>query len=99
MVCGFSNVAISEVMMFPLLQRRPFYSQVGPTYTAPKTTSWVPRAMTSTVAGERADFSKRYVSVNEPVIPVDWLHANLKEPNLKVPDLTRLEKFVLSSSF
>lgn len=79
--------------MFLLLQRRPLYSQVGSTFTSLRTTGWVPRAMASLVAGERADFSRRYISVNEPVIPVDWLHANLKEPNLKVSDLTHSGTF------
>ncbi|KAL6206105.1 hypothetical protein ACLB2K_023354 [Fragaria x ananassa] len=42
--------------------------------------------MASTVAGVKADFSTQSASTNEPVVSVDWLHANLKEPDLKVVD-------------
>ncbi|PON38519.1 Rhodanese-like domain containing protein [Parasponia andersonii] len=42
--------------------------------------------MASSVAGARADFSTKSVSVNDPVVSVDWLHANLKDPDLKVLD-------------
>lgn len=40
--------------------------------------------MASSVAGARVDFSTKSVSVNDPVVSVDWLHANLKDPDLKV---------------
>ncbi|XP_062115738.1 thiosulfate/3-mercaptopyruvate sulfurtransferase 1, mitochondrial isoform X3 [Humulus lupulus] len=42
--------------------------------------------MASSVAGERTSFSTKYVSVNDPVVSVDWLRANIKDPNLKVLD-------------
>ena len=32
----------------------------------------------------RAFFSTQTASVSEHVVSVDWLHANLKEPDLKV---------------
>ncbi|XP_048330133.1 thiosulfate/3-mercaptopyruvate sulfurtransferase 1, mitochondrial [Ziziphus jujuba] len=82
-----SSLSQKPRLFSSLFNKRPFYSLVDPTRTTFKRTiGWVPRAMASSLAGERADFSKRYVSVNEPVVPADWLHANLKDPNLKVLD-------------
>ncbi|KAK3428425.1 hypothetical protein EUGRSUZ_F04458 [Eucalyptus grandis] len=42
--------------------------------------------MASAVFQTRADYSTQSVSTSEPVVSVDWLHANLKEPDLKVLD-------------
>lgn len=54
------------------------------TFTKYRISGLVPRVMASTVAGVKADFSTQSASTNEPVVSVDWLHANLKEPDLKV---------------
>ncbi|XP_050107166.1 thiosulfate/3-mercaptopyruvate sulfurtransferase 1, mitochondrial-like isoform X3 [Malus sylvestris] len=62
------------------------FLRAKPAYTKYRTSSWVPHVMASSVAGTRADFSTQSVSTNEPVVSVDWLHANLKEPDLKVLD-------------
>ena len=59
----------------PLLQKRSFYSQLGASST------WARRA--SGVGGE-AGYSMSSVPTNEPVVSVDWLHSNLREPDLKV---------------
>ena len=67
------------------LQKRQFHFQSSPSYTAYKASSWVPCVMASSVVGRRANFSTQTLSTNEPVVSVDWLHANLKEPDLKVP--------------
>ncbi|KAJ0043636.1 hypothetical protein Pint_18141 [Pistacia integerrima] len=45
-----------------------------------------PRVMASSVVGTRANYSTLSVSPNEPVVSVDWLHANLREPDLKILD-------------
>lgn len=42
--------------------------------------------MASAVFQTRADYSTQSVSTSEPVVSVDWLHSNLKEPDLKVLD-------------
>lgn len=42
--------------------------------------------MASAVFQTRADYSTQSVSTSESVVSVDWLHANLKEPDLKVLD-------------
>lgn len=42
--------------------------------------------MASSVAGARAQFSSKNLSTDDPVVSPDWLHSNLKEPDLKVLD-------------
>uniref|UniRef100_A0A6N2MED7 Sulfurtransferase n=1 Tax=Salix viminalis TaxID=40686 RepID=A0A6N2MED7_SALVM len=42
--------------------------------------------MASSVGGTRPNFSTKSLSMNEPVVSADWLHANLGEPDLKVVD-------------
>lgn len=37
-------------------------------------------------ATTRSDFSTQSISTNEPVVSVDWLHANLRVPDMKVLD-------------
>ncbi|KAD2804536.1 hypothetical protein E3N88_37913 [Mikania micrantha] len=39
--------------------------------------------MAAAMAGSTASFSTRTMSTGEPVVSVDWLHANLREPDLK----------------
>ncbi|KAG2679640.1 hypothetical protein I3760_11G059500 [Carya illinoinensis] len=46
----------------------------------------IPCFMASSMLGRRANFSTLSLSTNEPVVSADWLHANLKEPDLKVLD-------------
>ncbi|WZZ69505.1 hypothetical protein YC2023_080875 [Brassica napus] len=61
----------------PLLQKRSFYSQLGASST------WARRA---SGVGGKAGYSMSSVPTNEPVVSVDWLHSNLREPDLKVLD-------------
>ncbi|CAN1157869.1 Thiosulfate/3-mercaptopyruvate sulfurtransferase 1, mitochondrial [Linum perenne] len=64
----------------------PFKAQwSNPTRTSYKTSSFIPRAMASTLGG-KATFSTQSLSTSEPVVSVDWLHSNLKAPELKVLD-------------
>ncbi|CAN6938963.1 unnamed protein product [Brassica oleracea] len=62
------------------LSRRSFYSQLGASST------WARRAMGSSGVGGKAGYSMSSVPTNEPVVSVDWLHSNLREPDLKVLD-------------
>ncbi|XP_058722811.1 thiosulfate/3-mercaptopyruvate sulfurtransferase 2-like isoform X2 [Vicia villosa] len=50
-----------------------------------KLTSWAP-CMASSVVSRRATYSTRSAPTNEPVVSVDWLYENLKEPDIKVVD-------------
>ncbi|XP_071723277.1 thiosulfate/3-mercaptopyruvate sulfurtransferase 2-like [Rutidosis leptorrhynchoides] len=45
-----------------------------------------PLIIASSTMGTRSNFSTQALSTNEPVVSVDWLHANLKEPDVKVLD-------------
>ncbi|KAK7311104.1 hypothetical protein RJT34_09011 [Clitoria ternatea] len=72
-----------------LFTKRPCCIQVVPVpvYTAQniKTTVWAP-CMASSSIGRRATYSTQSVSTNEPVVSVDWLYDNLKQPDIKVLD-------------
>ncbi|CAN7065666.1 unnamed protein product [Brassica oleracea var. botrytis] len=59
------------------LSKRSFYSQLGASST------WARRA---SGVGGKAGYSMSSVPTNEPVVSVDWLHSNLREPDLKVLD-------------
>ncbi|KAJ7948969.1 Sulfurtransferase [Quillaja saponaria] len=69
-----------------LFNKRPAHLGPHPSYTAYRKYSWVPCVMASSLIGTRADFSTVSVSTNEPVVSVDWLHANLKDPDIKILD-------------
>ncbi|KAJ6419656.1 hypothetical protein OIU84_029721, partial [Salix udensis] len=60
-----------------LFHERTFQQRDDPFHPSYKTSQWV---------GTRANFSTQSLSLNEPVVSVDWLHANLQEPDLKVLD-------------
>ncbi|CAH2067877.1 unnamed protein product [Thlaspi arvense] len=68
------------------LSNRAFHSQLGSASTACKSTTWARGAMASAGVGAKAGYSTSSVSTNEPVVSVDWLHSNLREPDLKVLD-------------
>ncbi|CAH9110668.1 unnamed protein product [Cuscuta epithymum] len=42
--------------------------------------------MASSLSGAQQTFSPASLTTNEPVVSVDWLHANLRDPDLKVLD-------------
>ncbi|KAL7142948.1 hypothetical protein ABFS83_08G158700 [Erythranthe nasuta] len=42
--------------------------------------------MSSSAVASQDSFSVQSLSANEPVVSVDWLHANLREPDVKVLD-------------
>ncbi|XP_004488787.1 thiosulfate/3-mercaptopyruvate sulfurtransferase 1, mitochondrial isoform X2 [Cicer arietinum] len=67
--------------------KRLFSIQTVPTSTAQNTklTGWAP-CMASSIVGRRAAYSTRSAPTNEPVVSVDWLYDNLKEPDIKVVD-------------
>ena len=69
-----------------LLQKRPFYSLPNAVYLLHRSSGFATCAMASSGFGTRSSFSTQSISTNEPVVSVDWLHANLKEPDLKVPE-------------
>lgn len=73
--------------MVTILQGKPFYSRFSSATLASPTSRLVCCAVPSS-SGAKATFSTQTMSSNEPVVSVDWLHANLREPDVKVPALT-----------
>ncbi|KAJ9139601.1 hypothetical protein P3X46_030321 [Hevea brasiliensis] len=69
-----------------LFNKRPFHIRADPVDASYKTSGRAPRVMASSVIGSKALFSAQSLSTNEPVVSVDWLHANLTEPDMKVLD-------------
>lgn len=67
--------------------KRLFSIRAVPTSTAANTnsTGWSP-CMASSIVSRRATYSTRSAPSNEPVVSVDWLYDNLKEPDIKVVD-------------
>ncbi|XP_075097699.1 thiosulfate/3-mercaptopyruvate sulfurtransferase 1, mitochondrial isoform X2 [Nicotiana tabacum] len=63
--------------------RKPFHLQAAPIYYSNKVIDSFTRMASSTV-GAQPSFSTLAMSTNESVVSVDWLHANLREPDLKV---------------
>uniref|UniRef100_A0A5B6YS79 Sulfurtransferase n=1 Tax=Davidia involucrata TaxID=16924 RepID=A0A5B6YS79_DAVIN len=66
--------------------KRQFHFRAAPAYLTHKTSGFVSCHMASSVAGSKVSFSTQSISTNEPVVSVDWLHANLREPEMKVLD-------------
>ncbi|KAJ4829872.1 siderophore-iron transporter Str1 [Turnera subulata] len=67
-----------------LFSRKEFHARAA--HTSYRTFCRVPPVMASSVVGTKVNFSTQTLSTNEPVVSVDWLHANLREPDMKVLD-------------
>ncbi|XP_058105422.1 thiosulfate/3-mercaptopyruvate sulfurtransferase 1, mitochondrial-like [Magnolia sinica] len=67
-----------------LFKGKPFYAGAGFVSLAHPTSGLVRCALASS-SGTRA-FSIQSMASSEPVVSVDWLHANLRDPNVKVLD-------------
>lgn len=81
------SISYKPQVFTSLLNKKVFYSRPNHTHTTLKTSSsQAPPVMASLGAGRRAEYSTLSVSPKEPVVSVDWLHANLREPDLKVLD-------------
>ncbi|KAK3010141.1 hypothetical protein RJ639_011798 [Escallonia herrerae] len=65
--------------------KRPFHRWATAAHSPHKTSGFVCRNIASSVRGLRAA-STLSMPTNEPVVSADWLHANLREPDLKVLD-------------
>ncbi|XP_062115735.1 putative pentatricopeptide repeat-containing protein At1g64310 [Humulus lupulus] len=89
---GVSVAKLLKLWFSPKLKTL-FHLPADPALTTYKTSHQIHRVMASSVAGERTSFSTKYVSVNDPVVSVDWLRANIKDPNLEVGPITFETKF------
>lgn len=67
--------------------KRQVHSRGGPVpaCTSYKKSGSVTRVMASSTLGSKAGFASK-TSVDDPIVSVNWLHENLKDPNLKVLD-------------
>ncbi|XP_071697068.1 thiosulfate/3-mercaptopyruvate sulfurtransferase 1, mitochondrial-like isoform X2 [Rutidosis leptorrhynchoides] len=65
---------------------KPFHSWSCSTPIAYRRFTLVRSDMASTMGRSTVAFSTQSMSTGEPVVSVDWLHANLREPDLKVLD-------------
>ncbi|KAL6538563.1 threonyl-tRNA synthetase [Orobanche gracilis] len=93
--CGVRQ-RVSSWSSSPLLQKshlysfvfskRPFPSWPFSFHLAYKTPRTISRSMSSSAVASQASFSVQSLSTSEPVVSVDWLHANLREPDVKVLD-------------
>ncbi|CAL5321304.1 unnamed protein product [Camellia sinensis] len=82
---SFSSLASPKPQIFTsFFNKRPLHLQASPAYLVYKTSGFVSCA--SSLGGSKASFSMQYMSTNEPVVSVDWLRANLREPDMKVLD-------------
>ncbi|XWS10369.1 hypothetical protein CRYUN_Cryun39dG0071400 [Craigia yunnanensis] len=83
----FSSSLPNKPLIFsPLFNKRQLRVQVEPSYRTYKASARPARFMASSAIETRIDFSTQSLSTNDPVISVDWLHANLRELDLKVLD-------------
>ncbi|KAL5744852.1 hypothetical protein ACOSP7_027730 [Xanthoceras sorbifolium] len=82
-----SSLSHKPQILTSLFNKRPFHSQPGLSHIGYRASSCqAPRVMASSLTGTRVDYSTLSVPTNEPVVSVDWLHANLREPDMKVLD-------------
>ncbi|KAL0310848.1 UNVERIFIED_CONTAM: Thiosulfate/3-mercaptopyruvate sulfurtransferase 1, mitochondrial [Sesamum angustifolium] len=63
--------------------KRAFRSWSGASNLAYKTSVSISCSMSSASVAAQASFSMKSLSTSEPVVSVDWLHANLREPDVK----------------
>lgn len=81
------SISYKPQVFTSLLNKQLFYSMPKHSHTTLKTSSsQSPCVMASLAAGRRVEYSTLSVPPKEPVVSVDWLHANLREPDLKVLD-------------
>ncbi|KAL7593170.1 thiosulfate/3-mercaptopyruvate sulfurtransferase 1, mitochondrial isoform X1 [Lactuca sativa] len=70
----------------PLFFKKPLHSWAFPSQSVYRRQTLVRSDMASTMVGSTSPFSTQSMSTSEPVVSVDWLHANLREPDMKVLD-------------
>ncbi|XP_010476757.1 PREDICTED: thiosulfate/3-mercaptopyruvate sulfurtransferase 2 isoform X1 [Camelina sativa] len=68
------------------LNKKAFSSQLHSAYSTSKSSTHVSRVMASTGTEPKANYATSSISSNEPVVSVDWLHANLRGADIKVLD-------------
>ncbi|XP_068656172.1 thiosulfate/3-mercaptopyruvate sulfurtransferase 2 isoform X2 [Aristolochia californica] len=68
------------------LKGKPFYSNAGSVLSLASQTSRVVRCLLIPSGGSRSNFATIPMATDEPVVSAEWLHANLREPDVRVLD-------------
>ncbi|KAL6553315.1 threonyl-tRNA synthetase [Orobanche gracilis] len=84
--CSSSPLLQKSHLYSSMFSKRSFWSWSFSSHLAYKTPRPILRSMSSSAVASEASFSVQSLSTNEPVVSVDWLHANLREPDVKVLD-------------
>ncbi|XP_022886409.1 thiosulfate/3-mercaptopyruvate sulfurtransferase 1, mitochondrial isoform X1 [Olea europaea var. sylvestris] len=69
-----------------IFSKRSLHLMLAPSQLSHKASGSVCCSMSTSALASQASFSMQSLPTSEPVVSVDWLHANLREPNLKVLD-------------
>lgn len=69
-----------------LISKRPTQSQFISPHLAYRTSVPISCSMSSAAVASQSSLSMQSLSTNEPVVSVEWLHANIRELNWKVLD-------------
>ncbi|CAA0836572.1 Thiosulfate/3-mercaptopyruvate sulfurtransferase 1- mitochondrial [Striga hermonthica] len=81
-----SSLLHKSQLLSSLFSTRPFHSWPVSSCSTYKIPRCISRSLSSSAVASPASFSTQSLSTNEPVVSVDWLHANLREPDVKVLD-------------
>ncbi|KAK6947177.1 Rhodanese-like domain [Dillenia turbinata] len=73
-------------LLVTLFNKSPFQRRTDPVHLVFGARSFVCSPVASSDLGSKASFSTQTMSTSEPVVSVDWLHSNLREPDMKVLD-------------
>ncbi|GFP92249.1 thiosulfate/3-mercaptopyruvate sulfurtransferase 1 mitochondrial [Phtheirospermum japonicum] len=84
--CSSSSVFQKSNLFSSVFAKRLFNSWPISSHLAYKIPRFVSCSMYSTAVESQDSFSVQSLPTNEPVVSVDWLHANLREPDVKVLD-------------
>ncbi|KAH6823661.1 mercaptopyruvate sulfurtransferase 1 [Perilla frutescens var. hirtella] len=94
-----SSSSPSRLFVSSLSAKRPFHSRFVSSRLGYKIPGSVSCCMSSAAVASHASFSTQYLSVNDPVVSVDWLHANLRGPDVKLCRVFQAIDQVLDASW
>ncbi|KAL2523908.1 Thiosulfate/3-mercaptopyruvate sulfurtransferase 1 [Abeliophyllum distichum] len=83
---AFCKMLLLSSHYFLVPCRRTFQQRLVLSHLSYRAWGSISCSMSSLVVPSEASFSSQLLLTNEPVVSVDWLHANLQEPDVKVLD-------------
>ncbi|XP_071905540.1 thiosulfate/3-mercaptopyruvate sulfurtransferase 1, mitochondrial-like isoform X2 [Coffea arabica] len=86
LVQSTSSPLSRKTHLFTSFFSRPFNSDPASSHWSYNKSTTLFCRMVSSVAASQVSFSNMSLHPTEPVVSVDWLHANLREPDMKVLD-------------